>query len=69
MHNNWHVRLPCWFWLLCCGVPVACADEMTSTGRTAVVTELDAYYSNIGLYYHPGDAPIPYIDSDDELTI
>ncbi len=35
----------------------------------SVVTEEDPYYSNVGLYFSPVDKAIPYVDSDEELTI
>jgi hypothetical protein len=34
-----------------------------------VSTEIDAYYSNIGLYISPKDDPIPYIDTTDEMMV
>ncbi len=37
--------------------------------QSEVVTEMDAYYSNVGLYLSPVDAPIPTVDSDSEWSI
>lgn len=50
-------------------VRAAFAAEVAQVGRTSVVTEVDAYYSSIGLYYHPTDEPLPYVGSDSELVI
>ena len=37
--------------------------------QSSLVTEIDPYYSNVGLYFSPVDKTIPYIDSDDESEI
>lgn len=37
--------------------------------QSSLVTEVDPYYSNVGLYFSPVDKAIPYIDSDNESEI
>ena len=63
------VKLSVILLLLGGAVRAACAAEVAQVGRTSVVTEVDAYYSSIGLYYHPTDEPLPYVGSDSEAVI
>jgi len=55
--------------LLCCCAEALLAEETPQEKDSPVVIELDAYYSNIGLYYHPGGESFPVVESDDELAI